>query len=140
MKIDQNLWNGEIGLFERPEWPSNCIFFSRVKRLTVCNDTRNLPCARNTHYARNILFKSAHCARNLPCVKLFVRKIKVPYIKTYTMQGYPVQGLTVLSTYCAAWCSSSHHLHLWLRYTTSVYLALQVWKSHFRQLLAQNVE
>ena len=86
----------EIGLFERPEWPSNCIFFSRVKRLTVCNDTRNLPCARNTHYARNIiLFKSAHCARNLPCVKLFVRKIKVPYIKTYTMQGHPVQGLTV---------------------------------------------
>ena len=23
----------EIGLFERPEWPSSCIFFSRVKRV-----------------------------------------------------------------------------------------------------------
>ena len=47
--------------------------------------------------------------------------------------------VVVLSTYCVLLGALTLIIYI-CDYTTSVYLALQVWKSHFKQLLAQNVE
>ena len=80
-----------------------------MRRVQEC-PKKNAPCA-NLHcakpYNRYLIFhsKKLHCANPYSIKKYTMQGIgmltKVPYIKTYTMQGHPVQGLTVLSDcYC----------------------------------------